>query len=202
MSGGELAGRIHHPGLRRRADPCLGRPAGAGFRPTLNGLDSLTPETLLLLVPLLVVQLGLMVLAIVDLLRDDRRVRGGNKGIWAVVIVFVSMIGPILYFLVGRDEGPVEPVAPGPGAVPGWGSPHDPPIVSPPATSPNPVTSAAASLAVAEPPGAAGPAPAPLPADGSTGGASPRPLRSDAPPAITIEAHAAPPGAPRSTASR
>ncbi len=97
---------------------------------TFNGLDSLNPPTLLLLVPLVVVQFGLLILAVVDLLRDDRRVRGGNKGVWAVIIVFVSLLGPILYFLVGREEGPVEPQAPGPGAMPGWGSPHDPPLTT------------------------------------------------------------------------
>jgi ABC-2 type transport system ATP-binding protein len=102
----------------------------------VNGIDSLTPQTLLLIAPLLIVQVGLMVLAILDLLRDDRAVRGGSKGIWAVVIVFVSLLGPILYFLVGRDDGPVEPLTPGPGAMPGWGSPHDPPLVAP-ASSPD-----------------------------------------------------------------
>ncbi len=69
-----------------------------------------------------------------DLLRDDRRVRGGSKAVWAFIIVFVNFIGPILYFLVGREDGPVEPQAPGPGAMPGWGSPHDPPIVVGPET--------------------------------------------------------------------
>ncbi len=97
---------------------------------SLGGFDSLTPELVLLLVPLVLIQVGLMILAVIDLFRDDRRVRGGNKGVWALVIVFVSMIGPILYFLVGREEGPVEPVQPGPGAMPGWGSPHDPPLVA------------------------------------------------------------------------
>ena len=61
----------------------------------------------------------------------DRRVRGGSKGMWAVIIVFVNLIGPILYLLVGRVDGPVEDEAPAPGAMPGWGSPHDPPIVAP-----------------------------------------------------------------------
>ncbi len=56
-------------------------------------------------------------------------VRGGNKGIWALVIVFINRFGPIIYLLFGRVEGVAEPKAPGPGAVPGWGSPHDPPIV-------------------------------------------------------------------------
>ena len=90
-------------------------------------------NTLLLIAPLVIVQIGLMLLAIFDLLREDRAVRGGNKGVWAVVIVFVSLLGPILYFLVGRSDDPVEPAQPGPGAMPGWGSPHDPPIVAPPA---------------------------------------------------------------------
>ena len=65
-------------------------------------------------IPLVVLQLGLLIFAIVDLLRDDRAVRGGNKGVWAVIIVFVSLIGPILYFLVGREDGP--PAPPGTGA--------------------------------------------------------------------------------------
>jgi ABC-2 type transport system ATP-binding protein len=92
----------------------------------LAGFD---PSILLLIVPLLVLQLGLMIAAIVDLLRDDRRVRGGNKGVWAVIIVFINLVGPIVYFLVGREEGLPDRQEAGPGAVPGWGSPHDPPIV-------------------------------------------------------------------------
>jgi ABC-2 type transport system ATP-binding protein len=118
---------------------------------TINGFDGLRPEMVLLLVPLIVLELGLMVLAIVDLLRDDRRVRGGSKGVWAVVIVFVSMFGPILYFLVGREEGPVEPDAPGPGAMPGWGSPHDPPLVRPSARNESQATAVMAAGGVTTP---------------------------------------------------
>jgi len=70
----------------------------------IHGLDGLTPQTLLLVAPLVVIQLGLLVLAVVDLLRQDRHVRGGNKGIWAVIIVFVSLFGPVLYFLAGRED--------------------------------------------------------------------------------------------------
>ena len=98
---------------------------------SIHGLDSLTPTTLLLLLPLVVLQFGLLLLAVFDLLRDERQVRGGNKGVWAVVIVFVSLIGPILYFLAGRVDGPPEPTTPRDDAMPGWGSPHDPPIVKP-----------------------------------------------------------------------
>jgi ABC-2 type transport system ATP-binding protein len=92
-------------------------------------LEGFDPSVLLLVVPLVVIYFALLIFAVVDLLRDDRRVRGGNKGVWALIIVFINGFGPIIYFLFGRDERPVEPRAPGPGAVPGWGSPHDPPIV-------------------------------------------------------------------------
>lgn len=92
-------------------------------------LDGFDPSMLLLVIPLIVIYFGLLIFAVVDLLRDDRRVRGGNKGIWALIIVFINGFGPIIYFLFGRVEGLEEPREPGPGAVPGWGSPHDPPIV-------------------------------------------------------------------------
>src|SRR4051812_35192195 len=136
-SSGPRGIRRQGPARRRESSsgPGAGRPltasrAGPKFGPvtvTLNGLD---PQLLLLIVPIALVQLGLLVAAIIDLLRDDRAVRGGNKGLWAVVIVFVNLIGPVLYFLVGRLDGPPPDTAPAPGAVPGWGSPHDPRIAT------------------------------------------------------------------------
>jgi ABC-2 type transport system ATP-binding protein len=128
----------------------------------INGLDSISPTLIALLIPIAVIQIGLMLLAAFDLLREDRRVRGGSKAMWALIIVFVNLVGPILYFLVGREEGPVD-TTPGPGAMPGWGSPHDPPIVVPPVPE-------APTEAVRE--ALAAPRAAPLP---------------DAPPAIVIE---------------
>lgn len=57
-----------------------------------------------LVVPLLVIQLVLLVWALWDLSRSDRRVRSFSKPIWAVFIIISSIIGPILYFLFGREE--------------------------------------------------------------------------------------------------
>jgi len=68
-------------------------------------MAELKPEQIVaLLVPIVIIQLGLMVAALFDLGRDERRVRGGNKLVWVVVIVFVNLIGPIVYFVAGRDE--------------------------------------------------------------------------------------------------
>lgn len=58
-----------------------------------------------LLIPLIVIQLALLVVALYDITRPGRRVKGDNKIVWVVIIVFVQMLGPILYFLAGREEG-------------------------------------------------------------------------------------------------
>jgi hypothetical protein len=61
-------------------------------------------QLLLLALPILVIQIGLMILALRDLLRPERQVRGDSKLMWGLIIVLVNLIGPILYFLVGRRE--------------------------------------------------------------------------------------------------
>jgi hypothetical protein len=66
--------------------------------------DLSTLQIAALLAPIVVLQLGLMVAALIDLDRSDRRVRGGSKLVWALIVVFVNVIGPIVYFLAGREE--------------------------------------------------------------------------------------------------
>jgi hypothetical protein len=65
---------------------------------------NLDPTILALIVPILLIQLGLLVWALYDLTRPDRRVKGDSKVVWALVIIFINIIGPILYFVVGREE--------------------------------------------------------------------------------------------------
>lgn len=62
-------------------------------------------QILLLLLPLIAIQIGLILAALRDLLRPERRVRGDSKLMWGVIVVVFSIFGPILYFLVGREEG-------------------------------------------------------------------------------------------------
>ena len=56
-----------------------------------------------LLVPLVLVELGLLGFALYDLIKR-KRVRGGNKWLWGIIIVVVEIFGPILYFVLGREE--------------------------------------------------------------------------------------------------
>jgi hypothetical protein len=60
-------------------------------------------QLILLLAPLVLVQLALMAFALNDLIHRPR-VRGGNKLPWALLIVLVNTIGPVIYLLVGREE--------------------------------------------------------------------------------------------------
>ena len=54
------------------------------------------------LIPIIILQLGLMIFALVDLVRRERT--RGPKWVWALIIIFVNLIGPIVYFVVGREE--------------------------------------------------------------------------------------------------
>jgi hypothetical protein len=55
-----------------------------------------------LLIPILLLELGLVIFALVDLARRERT--KGPKWLWAVIIVFINFIGPIVYLLAGREE--------------------------------------------------------------------------------------------------
>jgi len=65
---------------------------------------ALSRTTLLLLAPLAVIELGLLVWALYDLTRPERRVKGNSKLVWALVIIFVGTLGPLVYLLAGREE--------------------------------------------------------------------------------------------------
>jgi hypothetical protein len=59
---------------------------------------------LLVITPLVLIQIGLMIWGLYDLTRPERRVRGNSKVLWALVIIFINLIGPVVYFLFGREE--------------------------------------------------------------------------------------------------
>ncbi len=53
-----------------------------------------------LFIPLIIAQFVLLIVAIIDLVRIEKT--NGPKWVWALVIIFVNIIGPILYFIFGR----------------------------------------------------------------------------------------------------
>ena len=59
-------------------------------------------ELLPFLIPVILLQIALMVVALVDLVRRERT--RGPKWAWVLVIVFFILIGPVVYLLLGREE--------------------------------------------------------------------------------------------------
>lgn len=64
-------------------------------------METLT-EYLPFLIPILLLQLVLMIWALIDLSRRERT--RGPRWLWIVIIVLGELIGPIVYFLFGREE--------------------------------------------------------------------------------------------------
>ncbi|NLD19006.1 MAG: PLDc_N domain-containing protein [Clostridiales bacterium] len=60
-------------------------------------------EYLPFLIPAVVIQIGLMVAALIHIFTHPRY-RAGNRIVWVLVSVCFSIIGPIIYFAVGRSD--------------------------------------------------------------------------------------------------
>jgi heme/copper-type cytochrome/quinol oxidase subunit 2 len=63
----------------------------------------LLKDNLPLLIPLAVLQIGLMVAALIHILTHENY-RYGNRVVWAIVSICINVIGPVLYFVIGRSE--------------------------------------------------------------------------------------------------
>lgn len=59
------------------------------------------------LIPLVILELALLVIALVDIIRRPR-VTGNNKVVWLIVVILFQVIGPIVYFVFGRKETNID----------------------------------------------------------------------------------------------
>jgi len=65
-------------------------------------LEMETSKLILVLLPIFVLQLILLITALVSLVKQEET--QGPKWLWAVIILFINIIGPILYFIIGRKQ--------------------------------------------------------------------------------------------------
>jgi glucose uptake protein GlcU len=63
-----------------------------------------TGQLLMLILPLAALELILLLVALIDLIRREPERVNGSKLVWALIIILVSTIGPIIYFVLGRKE--------------------------------------------------------------------------------------------------
>lgn len=54
-------------------------------------------------IPIALIQLGLLIAALVHILRHNTY-KTGNRVLWIVIVVLVNIIGPILYFVIGKGD--------------------------------------------------------------------------------------------------
>ena len=69
---------------------------------TTTDFMAIIKQYLPLLIPVVLIELGLLITALVDLVRRPQT--RGPKWAWALVIIFINFIGPIIYFIAGRKE--------------------------------------------------------------------------------------------------
>lgn len=62
------------------------------------------PLMLALAIILILIDLWMATYFLNDLYQPERRVAGGDKTMWAAIIVFGSIIGMMAYLLVGRES--------------------------------------------------------------------------------------------------
>ncbi|MEX2415435.1 MAG: PLD nuclease N-terminal domain-containing protein [Paenibacillaceae bacterium] len=55
-----------------------------------------------IIAPILVLQFILMLVALISCIRQETT--NGPKALWIVLILFVNVLGPILYFVIGRRQ--------------------------------------------------------------------------------------------------
>lgn len=65
-------------------------------------LGFIGPQEIIVILLIVPVFLIIPLIALVDILRND--FEGYNKIIWVLVILFLWIIGAILYYFIGRDQ--------------------------------------------------------------------------------------------------
>lgn len=60
-------------------------------------------RTLPLLIPILVLDIALAVAAVRHILRHPNY-RFGNKTMWLIIVIALLLFGPVLYFVLGKEE--------------------------------------------------------------------------------------------------
>ncbi|MCC0644088.1 MULTISPECIES: PLD nuclease N-terminal domain-containing protein [unclassified Clostridioides] len=60
-------------------------------------------EYLPLLLPVIILNLILVITALIHIIKHPNY-KIGNKAIWILLVLFISIIGPILYFTIGRGD--------------------------------------------------------------------------------------------------
>ena len=68
-----------------------------------NYVLSILLELLPFLIPFVIIQLGLAAAALIHILTHDTY-KMGSRTLWLLVCLLINIVGPVLYFILGRSE--------------------------------------------------------------------------------------------------
>ena len=66
----------------------------------MNAFEALDTKLFAIVAPIIVINLVLIITALVACFRAEET--RGPKWMWALIIIFINLLGPILFFLLGR----------------------------------------------------------------------------------------------------
>ena len=66
----------------------------------LDFLMSLLP----VLIPVILISVGLMIASVIHIANNRKSLGQTNMIVWLLICVFLNLIGPILYFTIGRNS--------------------------------------------------------------------------------------------------
>lgn len=67
-------------------------------------MNTQIPSNLLpFIIPLIILQFGLAIVAIIRIVKQPS-FKYGNKLIWILIALLLNLVGPILYFTIGKEE--------------------------------------------------------------------------------------------------
>jgi predicted membrane-bound dolichyl-phosphate-mannose-protein mannosyltransferase len=66
----------------------------------MNEIQAMDTKLFAIVAPIIIINLILIVTALVACFRTEET--RGPKWMWALIIIFVNLLGPILFFLMGR----------------------------------------------------------------------------------------------------
>ena len=60
-------------------------------------------EYLSILIPIIILEIALMIYSLSHVLKHDRY-KFGSRTMWILIVIFIQIIGPILFLMIGRED--------------------------------------------------------------------------------------------------
>lgn len=56
-----------------------------------------------ILIPIIILEIGLMLYSLSHVLKHNKY-KLGNRMIWIFIVIFIQIVGPVLYLIIGKED--------------------------------------------------------------------------------------------------